>query len=62
MIATVIVWTNGNVMVLDEKGEQLPDYQGRWEEKQTRIERDKPADAVVQYGVWNLLDRAWENR
>ena len=47
MIAKVIRWQNGMVMVFDEAGQQMPDYQGTWEEKREAIERDKPAHVPV---------------
>lgn len=47
----VILWSNGNVMVLDELGEQMPEYQGLFEHVAPRI------NAVFRgswkYGDWN---------
>jgi hypothetical protein len=47
----VILWSNGNVMVLDELGEQMPEYQGIFERVAPRI------NAVFRgswkYGDWN---------
>ena len=34
------------VMVFDEKGEQIPEYQGLYEEMKQGILRDAPPDAV----------------
>ena len=37
------------VMVFDEKGEQLPDYQGSYDEVRDRILADAPAGAVFNH-------------
>lgn len=52
MIKHVLVFLNGMVAVFDEKGEQLPEYQGRWNEKKDAIMRDKPAGVEVQKQQW----------
>lgn len=39
MITTVMRFKNGMVMVFDEKGEQMPEFQGRFEEVHERIEQ-----------------------
>ena len=50
-MSMVILWTNGMLMVFDEFGEQMPYFQGRYEEKAPLIH------AVYRYawkyGDWN---------
>lgn len=41
-IDAVIRFPNGMVMVFDQHGEQMPDYQGVWTEMREKISRDKP--------------------
>lgn len=53
MIAKVIFWSNGMVMVFDERGQQLPDYQGRKWEHLVSILRDAPPACQFQEGNWN---------
>lgn len=38
----VYLWANGNVMVLDTDGNQMPEYQGPYEEVAGRIRSDFP--------------------
>ena len=47
MIKSVIKSEKGMVIVFDEKGEQLPDYQGDYQEVKEKVLRDAPRDAVV---------------
>ena len=35
-IADVIRWKNGMVMVFDQDGDQMTDYQGRWKDVKTQ--------------------------
>jgi hypothetical protein len=51
MIQNVYVYENGMVMVFDEKGHQMPAYQGRWEQMKAAIERDKPSHVIVRKNV-----------
>jgi len=37
------------VMVLDEKGEQIPEYQGQYGEVKDNILKDAPLNAVFGY-------------
>ena len=53
-IATVLVFANGMVAVCNEHGEQMPEYQGRWDDMREMIKRDLPTDAVVQYQSTSL--------
>lgn len=55
-IENVVRWQNGMVMVFDERGQQLPKYQGRWEEKKEEILRDKPEHVSISGPqVWKPL-------
>lgn len=49
MIRHIYVFTNGMVAVLDEHGQQMPEYQGKWGEMREKIERDKSPDAKIMY-------------
>ena len=49
MIKTVIRCPDDMVMVLDETGEQIPDYQNQYEEVKESILKDAPPDAVFVY-------------
>ena len=46
-IKNVVRWMNGMVMVFDIEGEQIPEYQGRWDEMKDIILRDKPESVEV---------------
>ena len=46
MIKTVIKCSNNMVMVFDNKGEQIPEYQGQYEEVKGEILKDAPPSAV----------------
>ncbi|OLB44099.1 MAG: hypothetical protein AUH05_05125 [Ktedonobacter sp. 13_2_20CM_53_11] len=47
----VILWSNGMVMVFDDDGEQMTQYQGRFENVQKRI--NDVFRGVWEYGDWN---------
>jgi hypothetical protein len=49
MISEVIRLKNDMVMVFDEEGEQLPEYQGLYAEVKDRILADAPAGAVFNH-------------
>lgn len=49
MIETIIRLENGMVMVFDAEGEQIPEYQGKYEEVKGSILRDAPPDAVFTH-------------
>lgn len=53
MIKTAIRFKNDMVIVLDEAGEQIPDYQGQYDEVKEKILRDAPAGAVFAHGITN---------
>ena len=46
MIKTVIRCPNNMVMVFDEKGEQIPEYQGQYEEVKAIILKAAPSTAI----------------
>ena len=48
VIASVIRWMNGNVMVFDADGNQIPEYQGRWEDVKYKICDDMPDSVTIQ--------------
>ena len=49
MIKTVIRCPNNMVMVFDKKGEQIPEYQGQYQEVKESILKDTPLDTVFGY-------------
>ena len=46
MIKTVIKCANGMTLVFDKKGEQIPKYQGQYEEVKASILKDAPTYTV----------------
>ncbi len=53
MIKSVYKWQDGMVMVFDKKGEQIPEYQGEYQEVKGKILKDAPPDAVFIHGFWD---------
>ncbi len=53
MIKTAIRLKNNMVMVFNESGEEIPEYQGQYEDVKESILRDAPADAVFTHGFTN---------
>ena len=51
MIKSVIKSEKGMVLVFDEKGKQMPEYQGQYEEVRERILRDAPPHALFWHDV-----------
>ena len=49
MIKKIIRLNNDMVMVFDEKGEQMPEYQGPYTDVRDRILEDAPAGAVFNH-------------
>ncbi len=49
MIKTVIKCPSNMVMVFDNKGEQIPEYQAQYEEVKGSILKDAPLNAVFGY-------------
>jgi len=58
MIKNAIKFSNGIVMVFNEKGEQMPKYQGRYEEVKAKILAHAPKSAEFFHGVWKLSSKA----
>jgi len=54
VIKSVIKSEKGMVIVFDEKGEQLPDYQGDYQEVKEKILGDAPPDALFAKVVYTL--------
>lgn len=54
VISDVIKFQNGMVLVFDENGEQMPAYQGRYEEVKAKILADAPENAQFFHGVWRV--------
>jgi hypothetical protein len=52
MINLVQLWSNGMVMVFDNSGQQMPDYQGRFLDRREAILRDAPPKAMFAIGTW----------
>jgi hypothetical protein len=50
MIKTVIKFRNNMVMVLDKKGEQIPEYQGSYEKMKKEILQEAPPDTLFAHG------------
>ena len=55
MINEVIRSQNGMVMVFDKKGEQMPEYQGKYDEVRVKILARAPKEAKFYHGTWNPL-------
>jgi hypothetical protein len=49
MIKSVVRCSNDLVMVFDEKGEQVPEYQGYYRDVRENILRDTPPDAAFSH-------------
>ena len=49
MIKTAIKCPNGMVMVFDEEGEQVPEYQDQYQEVKESILKNAPTDAIFGY-------------
>lgn len=52
MIDSVYLWQNGMVMVFDEVGDQIPEYQGPLPKVRDSILADAPCGAVFVIGEW----------
>lgn len=59
MIAEVILWQNGVVMVQDEHGKQMPDYQGRVEDVAEKVLKDAPRSVNFQLGTRGAGAHYW---
>ena len=49
MIKTIIRLRNNTIMVFDASGEQLPEYQGRYEDVKESILSDAPTGAIFNH-------------
>jgi len=58
MINNVIRFQDDMVMVFDEKGEQMPEFQGRYDQVKTKILARAPASARFFHGMWNVSSNA----
>ncbi len=54
MMNVVIRFQNAMVVVFDRSGEQIPEYQGQYEEVKEGILRDAPQEVVFTHGFTNL--------
>jgi hypothetical protein len=50
MIKSVVRCPNNMVVVFDEDDEQVPEYQGKYQEVRERILREAPPDTL--FGLW----------
>lgn len=50
-IKSVIKTPDDSVIVLDERGEQIPPYQGRYEEVKPDIMKDAPSTAIFSHVI-----------
>ncbi len=55
MIKTVIRVENDMVMVFDENGEEMPEYQGYYDIVRYKIIADAPEDSVFNHWFGNSL-------
>ncbi len=53
MIKIAIRLKNNMVMVFDEEGEQISEYQGQYEEVKQSILKDAPPNAIFAHGFTN---------
>ena len=58
MIKTAIRFQNNMVVVFDGRGEQIPGYQGQYEEVKEGILKDALKDAV--FGYWPDYEAGFE--
>ena len=49
MIKVIVRFANGMVVVFDKRGEQLPGYQGQYDEVRAAVLADAPAEAVFAH-------------
>lgn len=51
-IKECIIWTNGMVMSLDEKGEQIPEYQGFILDIADKLKDNCDENTIWRFGKW----------
>jgi len=56
VIRTVIRINNNMVMVFDEEGEQIPWYQGNYDDVKERVLADAPSGSVFNHWFGHSLD------
>ena len=54
MIKIAIRLKNNVVLVFDEEGNQIPEYQGQFEEVKEEVLRDAPPDVIFAHGFTNV--------
>ncbi len=54
MIKEVYLWSNGQVLVFDERGHQIPEYQGEQSECLPKIKALNQTGIIWHRGDWNL--------
>ena len=52
MISEVFKFETGMVLVFDEKGEQMPEFQGKYEDVRVKILARAPKEATFYHGTW----------
>ena len=50
MIKTAIRFQNDMVMVFDQYGEQIPAYQGKYQDVKEKVLKDAPQEAIFAHG------------
>ena len=55
MISVVIKFENGMVLVFDENGKQMPEFEGKYQDVRVKILARAPKGAKFYHGTWNLL-------
>ncbi|MBA7712669.1 hypothetical protein ES703_121652 [subsurface metagenome] len=56
MIKTAFRFKNNMVVVFDERGKQIPEYQGQYQDVKESILKDAPPDAVFSHGFGTNFD------
>ena len=56
VIKSVYRLKNDTVMVFDTEGEQVPKYQGQYEDVKESILREVPSDAVLSHWFDNAME------
>jgi hypothetical protein len=56
MMKTVIRLSNNMVMVFDDEGEQMPGYQGQYEDVKEKIQVDASAGTVFNHWFGNSCE------
>ncbi len=57
MINEVIRVQNGMVLVFDEKGDQIPELQGRYQDVRVKILARAPKSAKFFHSIWGLKEQ-----